>query len=175
MKQEKKEEQVAIFDGFGAYVIAKDYIESGHKFCDAAQVKFFTLRQDIAEELAISHLSQGFPLCDDAQAEVFTLSSERAEHIVEKELELGFALSEKTLPLIAKLPQGNIILENYYLASDQVFSPEAQKFLISMPTLEPVAQKFIQINKKAPHRLSPELSDYAKEHGWLKSSIKQAS
>ena len=173
MKQEKKEE-TAIFDGFGAYAIATDYIKSGHEFCDAAQVKFFTLEEDIAEELVMLHLNQGFALCNEAQKEVFKLSKECAERIVEKELELGFELNEETLPLIAELPSGTLILENYYLSNDRVFSDKAQKFLITTPALNETAQKFIHMNKKAPHRLSPELSDYAQEHGWLRAATKQA-
>lgn len=173
MKQEKDKEQLAIFDGFGAYVLAKDYIQSGHEFCNAAQVKFFTLEEDIAEELAILHLSKGFPLCNEAQIEVFKLSQERAERIVEKELELGFELNDETLPLIAELPEGNIILENYYLGSDQVFSDKAQKLLITLPELKKTAQSFIHMNKKAARRLSPELSEYAQKHGWLRTPVRQ--
>lgn len=173
MKEQEKKEEMTIFDGFGAYVIAKDYIQSGYKFCDAAQVKFFTLEEDIAEELAILHLSKGFPLCNEAQTEVFKLSQERAERIVEKELELGFELNDETLPLIAELPEGNIILENYYLASDLAFSDKAQKFLITAPALEPIVQRFVQMNKKAARRLSPELSEYAQKHGWLRTPVRQ--
>ena len=173
-QQEKQKEQIAIFDGFGAYVLAKDYIQSGQKFCDAAQVKFFTLEEEIAEELAILHLSKGFALCNEAQKEVFKLSKECAERIVEKELELGLELNDETLPLIAELPQGMMILENYYLATDIEFSPQAQDFLLTLPELAPVAQKFIQINKNVPRRLSDKLQKYAEEHGWIRP-IKKAS
>lgn len=175
MKEQEKKEEMTIFDGFGAYVIAKDYIQSGYEFCPTAQVKFFTLEDDIAEELAILHLSQGFSLSDEAQKEMFKLPQERAERIVIKMLEQGFNLNEEILPQIAELPQGNIILESYYLSSDRVFSDEAQKLLITLPKLKETAQKFIHMNKKAPHRLSPELQDYAQKHGWLRTPMQKVN
>ena len=174
MKQEKKED-LTIFDGFGAYVIARDYIQSGHEFSKAAQVKFFTLEADVAEELALLHLSQGFVLCDEAQKKAMELPQERAERIILKEMEQGFKLTEDILPEIAKLPQGLMILENYFLGSEAAFSPEAQKLLITLPELQKTAHKFVFNNKKAPRRLSDELLTYAKKQGWVRETTRQES
>lgn len=173
MKQLSKKDQIQLFEGFGAYVLARDYIESGHQFCEEAEMKFFTLTPDIAEELILLQLNKGMPLSNAVQKKIFDLPAESTEKIVLTELEQGFSLCDDVLPNVADLPLGIGILENYYLTTENSFSPQAQCLLISMPALASVAQKFIQMNKKVPHRLCQELRLYAEDHGWLASSARK--
>lgn len=175
MKELNKKEQISMFDGFGAYILARDYLESGYQFCEEAEMKIFNLPPEITEELILLQLQKGIPLHDIIQKKIFDLPQQSTEKIVLAELEQGFPLCEDTLLDIASLPQGTLILESYYLSSGNTFSAQAQCLLISISALASTAQRFIYMNKKTPNRLCKELSLYAEEHGWLTSLKRKVS
>lgn len=167
-----EQEQIKIFDGFGAYLVAKMYIETGLEFCHQAQKEIFTLSPEIVEELVGLYLEKGHSLCCEAQEQIFTLPPKTRENLVIMLLEAEVEISDKLLPKILKLPLGNIILENYYLLPRNYFSREAQLFLLNTPQLSLLMQQFLQIHRRRPDNLCQELRACAQSHGWYISSSK---